>query len=50
MNTAGEIPQYRRANTDTVWVHDIDDGMKDKQVSSLPLCKYCMKLPQFGIK
>lgn len=44
MNTAGDVPQYRRANTDTVWVHDIDDGMKDKQVSSLPLCKYCMEL------
>lgn len=44
MNTAGDVPQYRRANTDTVCVHDIDDGMKDKQVSSLPLCKYCMEL------
>lgn len=44
MNTAGKIPQYRRANTDTVSVYDIDDGMKEKQVSSLPLCKYCMEL------
>lgn len=46
MDTAGTIPQYRRANTDTVWVHDIDDGMEDKEITSLPLCKYCLKMVQ----
>lgn len=44
MNTAGEIPLYRLANTDTVKVNDIDDGTKDKQVSSLPLCKNCLTM------
>lgn len=46
MNTAGSIPQYRRANTDTVWVHDMDDNMEDKEISSLPLCRYCLKMAQ----
>lgn len=46
MNTAGSIPQYRRANTNIVWVHDIDDGMEDKEVDQLPLCKYCLKMVQ----
>lgn len=46
MNTAGSIPQYRRANTDTVWVHDMDDGMEDKEVNSLPLCRDCLKMAQ----
>lgn len=44
MNHAGSIPQYRRANTNTVWVHDIDDAMEDKEVENLPLCKYCLAL------
>ena len=48
MDTAGTIPQYRRANTDTVWVHDIDDGMEDKEITSLPLCKYCLKMVQYA--
>lgn len=44
MNNAGNIPQYRRANTDKVWVHDMDDNMIDKEIDSLPLCKYCLKM------
>lgn len=43
MDSAGSVPQYRRANTDIVWVHDMDDGMIDKEVDNLPLCKYCLK-------
>lgn len=46
MNNAGHIPQYRKANTSTVWVHDIDDNMEDKEVSALPLCKYCLAMAQ----
>ncbi len=46
MDSAGSIPQYRRANTDKVWVHDMDNGMEDKEVYSLPLCKYCLKMVQ----
>lgn len=46
MDHAGSIPQYRRANTNIVWVHDIDDGMVDKEVEQLPLCKYCLKMVQ----
>lgn len=46
MDTAGSIPQYRRANTNIVWVHDIDDGMQDKEVEQLPLCKYCFQMVQ----
>lgn len=34
--------EYRRANTETVPVIDMDDGNEDKQISSLPLCKYCI--------
>ena len=44
MDHAGSIPQYRRANTNTVWVHDIDDAMEDKEVNNLPLCKYCLAI------
>ena len=46
MDSAGSIPQYRRANTDKVWVHDMDDGMEDKEIDALPLCKYCLKMVQ----
>lgn len=44
MNSAGSIPEYRRANTETVWVHDMDDGMVDKEISALPLCKFCLAM------
>lgn len=43
-NGQGRVEHYRRANTDKVWVHDIDDGMIDKEVTALPLCKYCLKM------
>ncbi|MCH5181228.1 MAG: hypothetical protein J1F06_01220, partial [Prevotellaceae bacterium] len=46
MNHIGETPTYRRANTEKVWVHDIDDQMKDKEVTSLPLCRYCLSMAQ----
>lgn len=35
---------YRRANTETVMVRDMDDGYIDKKVSALPLCQYCAKM------
>jgi HNH endonuclease len=44
MNNAGNIPKYRRANTDKVWVHDMDDNMIDKEIDSLPLCRYCLSM------
>lgn len=40
------VPLYRRANTDCVWVHDIDDNMIDKQVSGLNICSHCIKMAQ----
>lgn len=46
MNPIGEAPTYRRANTEKVWVRDIDDQMKDKEVTSLPLCRYCLSMAQ----
>ena len=36
--------EYRRANTENVLVCDMDDGYTDKQVESLPLCKFCAKM------
>lgn len=36
--------EYRRANTNTVKVIDWGDGNKEKMVSNLPLCKYCMQM------
>ena len=36
--------EYRRANSEPVMVCDMDDDYKDKEVSNLPLCKYCLKL------
>lgn len=36
--------EYRRANTETVPVMDMDDNDDDKQVSELPLCKNCLSL------
>lgn len=44
MRSDNSIPEYRRANTSTVWVHDMDDGMTDKEVGNIPLCKYCLKM------
>lgn len=49
MNSTGNIPAYRRANTDTVKVLDMDDGGMEKEVSTLPLCKYCADLIQSTI-
>ena len=48
MRANNSIPEYRRANTETVWVHDMDDNMTDKDISNLPLCKYCLKMAQEG--
>lgn len=44
MNNAGQIPEYRQANSMPVWVIDTSDGNKDKQIDKLPLCKYCAAL------
>ena len=35
---------YRRANSEPVMVIDLSDGHKDKEISNLPLCKYCLKM------
>lgn len=40
------IPLYRRANTDSVWVHDMDDNYTDKQVTGLNICSHCIKIAQ----
>lgn len=40
------IPLYRRANTDSVWVHDMDDNYIDKQVSGLQICSHCIQMAQ----
>ena len=41
--------EYRRANTNIVKVIDMDDFDTEKEISDLPLCKYCAKkdLPLF---
>lgn len=36
-----DIPQYRRANTSSVKVLNMDNGDEEVEVSDLPLCKYC---------
>lgn len=36
--------EYRRANTETVMVCDMDDNYTDKEISALPLCKFCAKM------
>lgn len=36
--------EYRRANTDTVMVRDMDDNYTDKRISALPLCRYCANM------
>lgn len=48
MRNGNSIPEYRRANTDTVWVRDMDDNNRDKKVSNLPLCKFCLEMAQEG--
>lgn len=44
MHADNTIPEYSRANTATVWVKDMDDRFKDKEVSDLPLCKFCIEM------
>ena len=44
MNEAGQIPEYRQANTMPVWVIDTSDNCKDKQIDKLPLCKNCAEI------
>lgn len=39
---------YRRANTEEVMVCDMNDNFKDKKVSNLPICKYCLHLATEG--
>lgn len=39
---------YRRANTEKVMVRDMDDGYIDKEVSALPLCKFCASMMTNG--
>lgn len=39
---------YRRANTEIVLVRDMNDNFKDKKISNLPLCKYCLKMATEG--
>lgn len=40
------VPLYRRANTDSVWVHDMDDNYIDKQVTGLNICSHCIRMAQ----
>lgn len=51
--SGNDIPQYRRANTDSVKVLNWDNDDIEEQVSNLPLCKYCAKIiynkPAFDI-
>lgn len=42
------IPEYRRANTASVMVRDMDNGNRDTDVSDLPLCKFCLAMAQEG--
>ena len=39
-----DIPEYRRANTSSVKVLNMDDYDKEEVVSDLPLCKYCANI------
>ncbi len=44
--------EYRFAETDEVMVIDMDDNDKDKKVSNLPVCKYCinqLQSPKYGL-
>lgn len=42
--------EYRRANTETVPVIDMDEDNEDKQIAHLPLCKNCFsKMMQQGL-
>lgn len=40
------VPLYRRANTDSVWVYDMDDNYTDKQVTGLRICSHCIRIAQ----
>lgn len=40
------VPLYRRANTDSVWVYDMDDNYTDKQVTGLKICSHCIRIAQ----
>ena len=40
----GRFHDYRRANTESVMVRDMDDGYIDKKVSCMKLCAYCAKM------
>lgn len=44
MNSSGEIPEYRRANTRAVMVLDRSNDNQDTKVENLPLCRYCAQL------
>lgn len=48
MNDRGSILQYRRANTNVVWVRDMDDHLIDKEVDQLPLCNYCLEMIKYS--
>lgn len=41
MDGNGRIPLYRKSNTMPVMVIDRSDGNIDKEIDSLPLCRYC---------
>lgn len=44
MNSGSFKKEYRRANSNSVLVCDMDDGFSDKQIENLPLCSYCAKM------
>ena len=44
MNSGSFEKEYRRANTKSVMVKDMDDRLREKMVENLPLCKYCARL------
>lgn len=39
-----DIPEYRRANTDTVRVLDKSNRMRETEVSNLPICGFCARI------
>nr|DAI94768.1 MAG TPA: NinG recombination protein [Caudoviricetes sp.] len=45
-SNGNSVPLYRRANTDSVWVRDMDDGYIDKQVTGLNICSHCIQIAQ----
>lgn len=42
----GTVPMYRRANTDTVQVRDMDNGYQNTIISNLPICSKCIAIAQ----